>query len=172
MKIPKLLAGAVLLAALAGCGGGRFPKPNNLTTGDSFSDPRLQSLWEQAQQSIATQQFDLNAALIMEGRNANHAWRTPDERALKVSPKGITITAIPDIPLAQLRVEVPKIADTCKADPCGIIKAPEGASASYCRSWEQGESIYVAASLQYAAVLEWEFENYILWRLGYNVGGR
>ncbi len=168
-----------LLAALWACGGSTS-KPMATAQHDpaqhhaSFSDPRLQTMWVQAQQAIATHPIVLNAAKVSLRIDVVNVTRPPDSRALNIWPDGVTVSTAPDLTVAQLQAENP--GETLKhfIDPTGVIHAPSGSWTRYCASYTSGNSIVVAQSLLYSDhdPTEYEMENVILQRLGYDMSGR
>jgi len=128
-----------------------------------LSDQQLADIWKQVQQTTATQPFQT-------GDGA----KPGDPRALTLQPKNLTVTAVPDW----------KISDLIKIDPAwakdkdpsgsfavidnGLLGYETVAGITLC--WYKPR-IYGAASVM-AAVLQWEFQNVILNKLGYSVEGR
>lgn len=180
--IVNLASFVVLLfaAALTGCGGGKFNSTPSRTTGfdnqtnRAATDAQLQTLWQQAQQELATQPIALNpVAVQMHG--ATLVSIAPDSRASAVQPQGVAVIAVPDLTVAQLQAENPGVALQHNTDPTGVIHCPEGALAKYCHSFtaSNNEAAYVSTSmvLNFGAT-GWEFENIILARLGYDTAGR
>ncbi len=134
----------------------------------------MQTIWQEAQQDLATQPIALNpVAVLMNG--ATPQTIAPDTRADGVQPKCIAVISVPDLTVAQLQAENPNVALQHNTDPTGIIHCPEGALAKYCHSFtaSNNQACYVSASevLNFGAT-GWEFENIILARLGYNTAGR
>ena len=139
----------------------------------SFADPRLQALWVEAHQAIATQPIILNAAYVAERRDVVNDTRPADRRALDVWPDGVTVSTVADLTVAELQAE--NVGDTLKhfVDPTGVIHAPDGASARYCHSYTQGNAIVVAQSmLDNAGATGYEMQNVILARLGHDTRKR
>jgi hypothetical protein len=165
----------LLLVWLTGCGG-RVPVSSTLKLPGHhavFSDPRFQSAWTDAQRAISREPIFLNAAYVAEKREYVNDMKPADIRANDIWPDGVTVSAEPDLTVAQLQAENP--GETLKhfADPTGVIHAPDGSSAKYCAAYTLGNSIVVANSLLYdAGILEYEFENVILRRLGYDTRKR
>ncbi len=172
------LAVLILVLALTGCGGS--PKSVAAAEHDpaqhhaSFSDPRLQAMWVQAQEKIATTPIVLNAAKVSLRIDVVNVTRPPDSRALNIWPDGVTVSTAPDLTVAQLQAENPGETLHHFTDPTGVIHPPKGAIWAYCASYVQGSSIVVAESLLYGDhdPTEYEMENVILQRLGYDVIGR
>ena len=81
------------VAALTGCGGGKFnPTPSCTTTGfdnqtnGGATDSQLQALWQQAQRDLATQPITLNPVTVqMQGGTIETI--APDSRANGVQPQ-------------------------------------------------------------------------------------
>ena len=170
----------LLVLILDGCGGapanakavGVAQKPAAQAHA-SFADPRLQALWVEAQQAIATQPIILNAAYVAERRDVVNDTRPADRRALDVWPDGVTVSTVADLTVAELQAE--NVGDTLKhfVDPTSVIHAPEGASARYCHSHTQGNAIVVARSMLCdAGATGYEMQNVILARLGYDTRRR
>jgi len=180
--IPLMLTAILFLSMISnGCGGGQFaPTPSctatsfdNRTYGGA-TDSRLQALWQQAQQELATQPIVLNpVAAQVQGVALQTI--APDSRANQVQPQCVAVITVPDLTVAQLQAENPGVALQHNTDPTGVIHCPEGALARYCVSFtaSNNQAVYVAQSeaLNFGAT-GWEFENIILARLGYNTAGR
>jgi len=174
------LAVFILVLILTSCGGAP-PKSVAAAQHDpaqhhaSFTDPRLNAMWTQAQQTIATQPIVLNAAKVAMRVEVVNRTKPADRRALNTWPDGVTVSTEPDLLVSQLQAENP--GDTLKhfTDPTGVIHAPHGSWTRYCASYTSGNSIVVAQSLLYAPVgdpTEYEMSNVILQRLGYDMSGR
>lgn len=180
--IIKIASLVVLLfaAALTGCGGGTLDSTSSRTTGfdnrtnGAATDPQLRALWQRAQQELATQPIVLNpVAVQMHGGTLVSI--APDSRANSVQPEGVAVIAVPDLTVAQLQAENPRVALQHNTDPTGVIHCPEGALAKYCHSYtaSNNQAAYVSTSmvLNFGAT-GWEFENIILRRLGYDTASR
>jgi hypothetical protein len=160
----------VALLLLTGCGGSPKAAPTAQAVGASFTDPKLAALWQGAQTTIATQPIELNAALVVEDKEYP-SYVPADSRAYGVEPTGVTVTVEPDLTAAQLQAAgFPKTV----AEPTGVIQCPQNAgNVKWCHSYTIGNDIVVAQSLLYSAgATQYEMENVILQRLGYNIGGR
>jgi hypothetical protein len=133
----------------------------------SVSDAVLMDAWKQAQTNLGTKSFPSDAY--------NGAPHPADPRALNVQPTHVTVVSVPDT----------SIADLVKVDPAwGKDKNPSGAiivakgqgfmEYNTCHAmtmpWVHAR-VYAAAS-EIPAVLEYEFENCIMSKLGYDVGNR
>jgi hypothetical protein len=171
----------LFLVVFTGCGGSQYaPTPScaaaafdNQTNGEA-TNSQLQALWQQAQQDLATQTIALNPVTVqMQGGTLQTI--APDTRANGVQPNCIAVITVPDLTVAELKVENPGVALQHNTDPTGIIHCPAGALAKYCHSFtaSNNQAAYVSASevLNFGAT-GWEFENIILARLGYDTAGR
>jgi hypothetical protein len=101
-------------------------------------------------------------------------WRSPDPRALTVAPKNVTVVAVPDWPITDLmKIDPAWSKDTDPSHSFAVIN--DGllgyeTVAGITLPWHKPR-IYGAKSVM-AAVLDWEFQNVILAKLGYDVEGR
>jgi hypothetical protein len=160
----------LLVILLTGCGGGRPIGFVNETA--THSDAQLMQLWHQAQQDLS-QQVYLNPV--------QHAlYGTPenllpgDGRALKFNPRMITVQVLADLTSAQLLVYgVDRPAPTgmivCP-QPCDqrvgmAFSSPSRYRTNVAASWERNEP-------QWDYIIVYEFENHILYGLGYDIPWR
>lgn len=114
--------------------------------------------------SLATAPFTMSAY-----GNVPHA---ADPRATTVSHEGIVVISVPDEPVANL-VKVNPAWGTHK-DPSGAILQLSGLTYSTDHAFTvcaRHSRIYAAAS-ELPAVLQYEMENVILFRLGYDISQR
>jgi hypothetical protein len=157
---------------MLGCGGGTGKGPVVVASGQPVvvaSDPQLVAMWGRAQQHLATVNIVLNAAIVKTTPGTLPDTVPPDPRALTVGYDGVTVTVVPDLTAAELKIEDPAIAQRHQHDPTGVIHGPAG----YCASYVSGDSIYVAKSLEYSDhATGYEMQNVILERLGYDISGR
>ena len=171
MKQPS--AGTVLfllVVLLTGCGAPRSVGFVNETA--SHSDAQLMELWHQAQQNLSQQiylnpfQHDLygTAENLLPG----------DSRALSFNPRLITVQVFPDLTSAQLLAY-----GIDRPEPTGMIVCPQPCDGRVAPAFSTPARYYtrVAASLErheadwdYSIV--YEFENHILYGLGYNISWR
>jgi hypothetical protein len=108
---------ALLFATIStGCVGSQFaPTPScsaasfdNQTNGVA-TNFQLQTIWQEAQQDLATQPIPLNpVAALMNGATLQTI--AQDTRAEGVLPKCIAVIAVPDLTVAQLQAENPNVA--------------------------------------------------------------
>ena len=138
----------------------------------SATDVQLETLWQQAQQDLATQPIVLNPVTVeMHGGTLETV--PADPRAYSVKPDCVAVIGVPDMTVAQLQAENPGLATEHNVDPTGVIPAPGNAQTKYCVAYTTSGSIYVAASqVLNPGATGWEMQNVILARLGYNTAGR
>lgn len=123
------------------------------------------SIWESAVKAIGTAPFPITSG----SSSAIHA---ADPKALALPYAGVTVVSVPDEPIANL-VKVNSAWGKDK-DPSGAILQLSGLSYSTDHAFTltgKHARVYSAAS-QIPAVLQYEFENIILARLGYDVSER
>jgi len=133
---------------------------------------RLNTIWSAAQQSVA-KSIDLNP-VQQTASNAPPDILPGDARALSVMPQQLTVTPEPDVSSAVLLAAT----GMRRADPTGMIACPQPCNVQYttaysrhspeitryAASWEQTSSFNI--------LLEYEFENQILFALGYDMTWR
>lgn len=161
-----------LLSVLSlGCGGGH-PEPETVAflNQTQHSDSDLWAIWHAAQQNLSNQ-IDLNPlqqeapAKVLPG----------DPRALNVQPSEIAVAPVLDVSSAALAAAT----GMTRSDPTGLIACPQPCNVRYATAYSR----YQPASTQYAAsweaseanfraILEYEFENQILFALGYDMRWR
>jgi len=175
MHISRVLRAVVFVLMLAACGGSPPPTISlaawlNQT---HHTDAQLQAIWREAQSSIA-QQVDLNP-LQRSLQNAAADLLPGDPRALRIGPPQLLVAPQDDISSADLLALTGKM----RPDPTGMIACPTPCNVRYAVAY----SLYTPARTRYAAswerdeanfraILEYEFENQILYALGYNVRWR
>lgn len=159
------------VAILLGCGGGRGgDAESGFVNQTRHSDSDLWATWRAAQASIA-RQIDLNP--VEQGAEAKIL--PGDSRALQVSPPGLTVAPEADISSQALFAST----GTERADPTGMIVCPQPCNVNYATAYSR----YSPAMTRYAAswesneasfrtILEYEFENQILFLLGYDMRWR
>jgi hypothetical protein len=164
---------AVLLA-LAGCGGGRQALPVGFVNQTRHSDAELWAIWKAAQRSIA-RQVDLNPLQRSLDPNAGPILRPGDPRALSVEPHHIRVAAEPDVSAAALYAAT----GVTRGDPTGLISCPRPCNVRYAAaySWYTRTVTKYAASWEFEGnnfpvILQYEFENHILYALGYDMRWR
>jgi hypothetical protein len=147
----------VVLLLLAGCGG--MPQPASTATPHPFinkttvPDTVLTQAWSFAQINLTNNPILLNQVTVST-QGSSQQWVQPDPRAMGLNPWGITVEEQPEGPQ--------------HAIPCSI-----GLCASYVTF---NPDIVVASDYwlknQPVAILQYEFENLMLHRLGYDVSQR
>ena len=163
------LLGFVLLA---GCGG-RPAAPVGFVNHTLHSDAQLWAIWKRAQQNLS-QQVDLNP-LQQEFTGAAADIRAGDARVWAVSPRGLVVSSQPDVPAAVFYAATGDL----RSEPTGLIACPQPCNVhyaaayslfgrpvtNYAASWEPSE-------ISFEFLLQYEFENQILNRLGYDMRWR
>jgi hypothetical protein len=122
--------------------------------------------WREAQHEISEVGVPLNA--IGYASQGEPARTVLDPRASAVGPMCVTVVAVSDIPTDLLPAEYQN-----RPDPSGIVMCSLCAS-KYVHSYVvlgPVPTVYVAESLVKTAC-EYEFENIILYKLGYDLSGR
>lgn len=166
---------AALLAIilLNGCGGDRAAAPAGFRNQTQHSDAQLWSLWQAAQQRLS-QQIDLNP-LQREFSNAPAQILPGDPDALSVSPRQLSVGPQADVASATLYTAT----GMDRPDPTGLIACPQPCNVQYAPAY----SVYGQPASRYAAswessesnfdyLVEYEFENQILYAMGYDVSWR
>ena len=158
--IPQWRQAALLLAVvwLIGCGGmpsepANTAAPRAFINRTSVSETVLTQAWSFAQINLTNNPILLNQ-LTVSTQGSTQVWAQPDARAMGLQPWGITVEEQPEGPQ--------------HAIPCSI-----GLCASYVTF---SPDIVVASDYwlktQPVPVLQYEFENLMLHRLGYDVSKR
>ncbi len=163
-----------LIVLLVGCGGGSSDvPPAGFVNRTQHSDRDLWAIWKTAQQSVA-QRVDLNPlqrslydvpSVILPG----------DPRAHGVVPHQLRVAAQPDVLSSVLLATT----GVYRADPTGLIACPQPCNVRYAvaYSWYRPRYTKYAASWEFQGetfitILEYEFENQILYELGYDMKWR
>jgi len=171
MKQPSAWTALFLLAALlTGCGAGRPVGFINETA--MHSDAQLMELWHQAQQNVS-QQVYLNPI-------QNALYGIPedllpgDSRALNFNPRLITVQVIADLTPAQLLLY-----GVDRPMPTGMIVCPQPCDGRVAMAFSSPPQYrtHVAASWEHNEpewdyIVVYEFENHILYGLGYDIPWR
>jgi hypothetical protein len=165
---------SILTMVLLGCGG----RPQNPLPAAGFinqtqhSDVDLQTIWAQAQQSIA-QQIDLNPVQV--SKNVSPRVLPGDPRALSIEPHQLLVAAVPDVSSKLLFAATGEQ----RSNPTGMIACPSPCNVRYSTAYSfyQPELTKYAASWEFDGnnfdvILEYEFENHILNALGYDMTWR
>lgn len=156
----------LLIVVLTGCSTARPVGFVNETP--LHSDAQLMELWRQAQRDLSQEIYLNPIQHLLYGTRENLL--PGDSRALNFAPRMITVRAVPDLTSIQLLVygmDLP--------EPTGMIVCPQpcddrvGAAFStpvqyrthVAASWEHNET-------EWELIMVWEFENHILYGLGYD----
>jgi hypothetical protein len=154
---------------LVGCGSSPQGATNGFVNDTRHSDAELWQIWRQAQQSVA-RRIDLNPlqkapAIILAG----------DARALSVPPHHLLVSPEQDVSAQALFAET----GILRASPTGLIGCPQPCDARFAAAFSeyQPPSLIYAASWEssesnFDQLLQYEFENQILYALGYSVTWR
>ena len=136
------------------------------------SDAYLWKMWANAQRNVA-RQVDLNP--LQPSNNASAVILPGDSRAWSVEPQQLTVSPQADVSSQDLFAAT----GTLRPDPTGMIACPQPCDARYAPAY----SLYRPEVTRYAAsweatesdfdtILEYEFENQILFALGYDMRWR
>jgi hypothetical protein len=165
----------LLAALLLGCGGNKnqnHSAPVGFLNQTRHPDADLWTIWSVAQNSIANQ-INLNPVQQI-AEDAPPVILPGDSRALSVVPDQLTVAPQPDVSSTVLAA-----AGIQRPDPTGMIACPapcnvryttaysryQPAATVYASSWESSDN-------NFRIILEHEFENQILFALGYDMTWR
>jgi len=170
----KLSWCVILFIFLWGCGSSPTDTPAvGLVNQTRHSDAELWAIWTEAQQSVTTQ-IDLNPLQQSTG-GASADLLPGDPRAGQVMPQQLTVAPAPDVSSQVLFA----VTGTHRADPTGMIACPAPCNVRYAAAYSiyRPEITKYAASWEFAGnsfktILEYEFENQILFALGYDMRWR
>ncbi len=167
------LRAAMLTLLLVGCGtNSSAPAAAGFVNQTEHSDAELWSIWSEAQQSVA-QSIDLNP-VQQTGSSASPEIVPGDPQALDIKPQQLTVTPEPDVSSAAL-LAATGIHHTA---PTGMIACLQPCDVKYTTAYSRyrPEITRYAASWEwtssYNSLLEYEFENQILFALGYDMTWR
>lgn len=165
---------AILTIILAGCGSGPSGAPSSgaFINQTHHSDADLWAIWSAAQQSVAGS-IDLNP-VQQTATGAPPRVLPGDPRALSMLPQQLTVAPEQDISSSALLAAT----GINRPNPTGMIACPQPCNTQftmaysrynpeitrYAASWEQTSS--------FNSLLEYEFENQILFALGYDMTWR
>jgi hypothetical protein len=162
----------IVCMLFSGCGSG--PESDvGFINETQHSDAQLWSLWKAAQKNLS-QQIDINP-LQQQFSSAPPLILPGDPRVWKVSPHQLVVSAQPDVPSAILYATT----GTNRPDPTGLIVCPDPCNVSYAAAYSMYSrpASHYAASWEFtgnnfAALVQYEFENQILKTLGYDMKWR
>ena len=171
LKRPSTRTSLLLLAVLlTGCGA---PRPVGFVNETAIhSNEQLMELWHQAQQEVAQRVYLNPIQHVLYG--APEHLLPGDSRALHFNPRLIVVKVIPDLTSAQLLAY-----GVDRPEPTGMVVCPpqsdERVATAFsipaahftqvAASWEHDESFW-------QFIMVWEFENHILYGLGYDLSWR
>src|SRR5205085_4361994 len=168
----RILCALALLMLLIGCGGNP-PAPAGFLNHTQHSDAALSAIWSDAQASVA-RQVDLNA-LQRSLHNAPPDLRPGDPRAFSIIPHQLTVASHADVSSTALLAAT----GTVRSDPTGMIACPQPCNIQYATaySWYKPAQVRYAASWEndstnFHDILQYEFENQIMYQLGYDMTWR
>lgn len=173
MPVGRSLGVSLLSVVLIGCVGGPSMRPIGFVNETRHSNVYLWATWKTAQRSLASQ-VDLNP-LQPSAENTPRVILPGDARVLNVQPQQLTVASEPDVSSAALLAA----SGTLRPDPTGMIACPQPCDARYATAY----SLYRPELTKYAAswesvdrdfdtILQYEFENQILFALGYDMRWR
>lgn len=168
----KKLRACLLTIILLGCGHSTDPGSTGFINQTQHTNAELWAIWSTAQQSLANS-IDLN--LVQQITSGEPADILPgDPRALSIEPDQFTVTPQPDVSSAALFAAT----GIHRADPTGMIACPEPCGVEYTTAYSRYSpkiTRYAASwewTSNYNPLLEYEFENQILFALGYDMTWR
>jgi len=161
---------------LIGCGGDSTPRPRSspgFINQTAHSDANLWKIWTEAQNHLA-KTIDLNP-IQRQFAAAPADIRPGDSRALQITPQQLRVTPVADVTAAELLAGT----GTIRTDPTGLIACRQPCNVRYAAAY----SVYSPPAVNYAAsweahedsfapMLQYEFENQILFTMGYDVRWR
>lgn len=160
----------LLVALLTNCGAARPVGFVNETA--THSDAQLMQLWHQAQQNLSQQVYLNPVQHVVSG--APEELLPGDPRALTFSPRQITVRVVPDLTSDQLIIygvnrPAPTGMIVCP-QPCDqrvgmAFSSPSRYRTNVAASWEHDEP-------EWDYIIMYEFENHILYGLGYDIPWR
>lgn len=163
-----------LTVILLGCGG-RSPELQaaGFINQTSHTDAALWTIWVTAQQNLASE-VDLNP-VQQSTANAPPEVLPGDARALTTKPYQLLVAAEPDVSSQALFAAT----GIRRSAPTGMIACPHPCDVSYTTAYSryQPSLTKFAASWEFTgsnfnAILQYEFENQILFALGYDMRWR
>ena len=169
----KKLRATLLTLVLLGCGGRSSPPTTDgFMNQTQHSDDELWAIWSAAQQSIA-ESIDLNPVQQTSSGALPHIL-PGDPQALFIMPQNLTVSSESDVPSAALFAAT----GIRRNDPTGMIACPQPCNVEYTTAYSRyrPELTQYAASWEWSSsfnsLLEYEFENQILFALGYDMSWR
>jgi len=162
----------LLTFLLLGCGNNAVRLPVGFVNETQHSDADLWKIWSAAQNTLAAG-IDLNPLQSAAGGAPDML--PGDPRAVSVQPHKLTVLREADVSSAALAAAT----GMYRANPTGLIACPQSCKVRYASAY----ALYQPSAIRYAAswessesnfreILEYEFENQILFALGYDVSWR
>jgi hypothetical protein len=164
----------MILVTVVGCGMPRESLPVGFVNHSGHPDSELQTIWTAAQQSVATR-IDLNPLERQTNPDAVENILPGDRRALKIQPRQVEVANEPDVKSSLLLSQTGVQRD----DPTGLIACPKPCNVRFAAAY----SWYGPSMTKYAQswdgqghnfdlILQYEFENQILFALNYEMKWR
>jgi hypothetical protein len=151
----------LLVALLTSCGTAR---PVGFVNETAFhSDAQLMKLWHQAQQDLSQQVYLNPVQHILYGTPEDLL--PGDSRALKFNPRMITVKVIADLTSTQLLAYGMNLPQPCDQRVGMAFSNPAQYRTHAAASWEHNEP-------EWDYIIVYEFENHILYGLGYEIPWR
>jgi hypothetical protein len=170
----RTLRTVFLTALLLGCGGNKnqnHSAPVGFLNQTRHSDADLWTIWSLAQKNVAAQ-VNLNP-VQQTAENAPPLILPGDSRSLSVVPHQLTVAPQPDLSSSVLAA-----AGIQRSTPTGMIACPPPCNVRYTTAYSRypTRTIYAASwessDDSFRTILEYEFENQILFALGYDMSWR
>ena len=163
-----------MLVVMLGCGGGSPSAPvAGFLNRTKHTDTELWAIWKTAQQSVAAS-IDVNP-LQTATLGIPPKILAGDERALNILPHGLLVALEADVSSSALRAATGEN----RPDPTGLIPCPQPCNVKFAPAYSKyrPDSSEYAASWEFNGnsfnlLLEYEFENQILYALGYDMSWR
>lgn len=163
----------LVIALLLGCGGNKNQSaPVGFLNQTRHSDADLWAIWSLAQESLASQ-IDLNP-VQQTVQNAQPDIVAGDPRALSVMPHQLTVAPRLDVSSSVLAGS-----GIHRPNPTGMILCPQPCNVNFITAYSRyspAATIYAASwetsDTNFRNILEYEFENQILFALGYDMTWR
>jgi len=162
----------LLAAVLLGCGV-QSTEQHGFVNHTRHSDADLWAIWRTAQQSLAGQ-VDINP-LQQSAEHAAPEILPGDSRALSIEPYQLAVAPAPDVSSQELLAA----SGMLRPDPTGMIACPQPCNATYAPAYSRYRpevteyaASWEAAEADFDTILRYEFENQILFALGYDMRWR
>lgn len=169
----RSLRALFLTALLLGCGNKQNQTlPIGFVNQTKHSDADLWAMWQVAQETIANK---INLNPLQPAEAAPPDVLPGDARALGIMPHQLTVAPQPDVSSSVLAAAT----GVQRPNPTGMIACPQPCNVRYTAAYSQydPDAVRYAASWEssegnFRDILEYEFENQILFALGYAVTWR